>query len=667
MIVQIKRIILLLGIVCLPIETIFSQHSSKNNYTGAWETPTSWSPTWPVPQTNISGYNITINGYITVNGSLSFFGAPTNLIINDTLVIKGDLFLDNNNDLTINDNGILIVRGNLSMHNHSEIIANGYLIITGNIDKQGPNHEGSLTSNDNPVKVFVGGPIFPGDLTHNEPNYPALNCTAPITIRYPHSNCSYGDMTDIINDPIYPFFQSTCTIATPTITAGGPTTFCAGGNVNLTSSPGTTYLWSNGATTQSINITASGSYTVQVTNASGCMSAASAATVVTVNALPVTPTITAGGPTTFCNGSSITLTSSAEASYLWSNGASTQSINITASGSYTVKVTNASGCQSAASTVTVVTVNALPITPTITADGPTTFCTGGNVTLTSSAESSYLWSNGATTPSINITASGSYTVQVTNASGCQSAASTVTVVTVNALPITPTITASGPTTFCDGGSVTLSSSAGSNYLWSNGATTASINIATSGSYTVQVASASGCQSALSAAIPVTVNAVPVTPTITASGATTFCDGSSATLTSSPEAIYLWSNGATTQGINITTAGSYIVQVTSASGCQSAASVATIITVNALPLTPTITAESPTTFCDGDTVTLTSSTGMDYLWSSGATTQSVDIINAGSYTVQISNVSGCQSAPSLATVVTVNALPVTTASNNGCLL
>jgi len=161
MIVQIKRIILLLGMVCLPIVTIFSQHSSKNNYTGAWETPTSWNPTWPVPQTNISGYNITINGYITVNGSLSFSGTPTNLIINDTLVIKGDLFLDDNNDLTINDNGILIIRGNLFMHNHSEIIANGYLIITGYIDKHCPNHEGSLTSNDNPVKVFVGGTISP--------------------------------------------------------------------------------------------------------------------------------------------------------------------------------------------------------------------------------------------------------------------------------------------------------------------------------------------------------------------------------------------------------------------------------------------------------------------------------------------------------------------------
>jgi len=202
--------------------------------------------------------------------------------------------------------------------------------------------------------------------------------------------------------------------ATPTITASGPTTFCAGGNVTLTSSAGTSYLWSNGATTQSINVSSAGSYKVQVTNASGCLSAASATTAVTVNAIPVTPTISPGGPTTFCAGGSVTLTSNAEASYLWSNGASIQSINITASGSYTVKVTNASGCQSAASIATVVTVNALPVTPTITADGPTTFCTGGNVTLTSSSESSYLWSNGSTTPSINITASGSYTVKVTN-------------------------------------------------------------------------------------------------------------------------------------------------------------------------------------------------------------------------------------------------------------
>src|ERR1035437_4944595 len=437
--VQIKRIILLLWITCLPIQLIFSQHSSKNNYTGAWETPTSWSPTWAVPQTNINPYDITINGFITVNSSLSFSGT-SDLIINDTLVINGDLSLNDNCDLTINNNAILIVRGSVSFHNHSDIIANGYLIITGDIDKSGPFDEGSCTSNDNPAKVFIGGNISPITITDNEPNFPALNCTAPIPIRYPNSHCSYGDMTDLISDPIYPFFQSTCTIATPTITAGGPTTFCTGGNVTLTSSAGTTYLWSTGATTASINATTAGSYTVKVKNANGCQSTASAATAVTVNALPATPTITAGGPTTFCIGGNVTLTSSAGTTYLWSTGATTASISTTTAGSYTVKVTNANGCQSATSAASAVTVNALPPTPTITAGGPTTFCAGGNVTLTSSADATYLWSTGATTPNINITTAGSYTVKVTNANGCQSATSAASAVTVNALPPTPTIT-----------------------------------------------------------------------------------------------------------------------------------------------------------------------------------------------------------------------------------
>src|ERR1035437_2022518 len=498
--VQIKRIILLLWITCLPIQLIFSQHSSKNNYTGAWETPTSWSPTWAVPQTNINPYDITINGFITVNSSLSFSGT-SDLIINDTLVINGDLSLNDNCDLTINNNAILIVRGSVSFHNHSDIIANGYLIITGDIDKSGPFDEGSCTSNDNPAKVFIGGNISPITITDNEPNFPALNCTAPIPIRYPNSHCSYGDMTDLISDPIYPFFQSTCTIATPTITAGGPTTFCTGGSVNLTSSPGTTYLWSNGPTTQIINVTTAGSYTLKVTNASGCQSAASAAIIVTVNALPATPTITAGGPTTFCTGGNVTLTSSAGTSYLWSTGATTASINATTAGSYTVKVKNANGCQSTASAATAVTVNALPATPTITASGPLIFCSGGSVTLTSSAGTTYLWSTSATTASTNITTAGSYTVQVSNANGCQSAASVATAIVVNALPV-PTESNNGPV--CAGSALSLTGGPASMtiYYWrgpaeftsllQNPSVSDSATLNMAGVYTLIVTNINGC-------------------------------------------------------------------------------------------------------------------------------------------------------------------------------
>ncbi|MCC7504825.1 MAG: T9SS type A sorting domain-containing protein, partial [Saprospiraceae bacterium] len=92
-------------------------------------------------------------------------------------------------------------------------------------------------------------------------------------------------------------------------------------------------------------------------------------------------------------------------------------------------------------------------TPTITADGPTTFCQGSSVKLTASPASSYLWSNGATTPSITVSTPGNYTVMVTNAGGC-SAASSATTVTVN--PVLPaSVAIIGPMTICLGQNATF--------------------------------------------------------------------------------------------------------------------------------------------------------------------------------------------------------------------
>ncbi|MBK9418907.1 MAG: HYR domain-containing protein [Flavobacteriales bacterium] len=150
--------------------------------------------------------------------------------------------------------------------------------------------------------------------------------------------------------------------ATPTIGAGGPLTFCAGGSVTLTSSSATGNVWSTGATTQSITANASGNYSVTVTDGNGC-SATSAGTTVTVNPDPATPTITAGGPLTFCAGGNVTLTSSSATGNVWSTGATTQAITVSTSGTYSVTVTNGNGC-SATSAGTTVTVNPNPATPT---------------------------------------------------------------------------------------------------------------------------------------------------------------------------------------------------------------------------------------------------------------------------------------------------------------
>lgn len=363
------------------------------------------------------------------------------------------------------------------------------------------------------------------------------------------------------------------------ITPSGATTFCQGGSVILAANTGTSYVWSTGATTQNINVTTSGNYTVTVTT-SGSGSAVSSPVTVTVNALP-TASITAGGATTFCQGGSVTLTASAGSSYLWSPGnQTTQAIAVTTTGSYTVRVTNANGC-SATSGAKSVTVNSLP-TATISASGPLNINQGSTVTLTASAGSSYLWSPGnQTTQSITVGSAGSYTVRVTNSNGC-SATSGASVVTINGTA-TATITAGGPTTFCQGGTVTLTANTGTSYLWSNSATTQTITVSSGGSYTVKVYN--GVTSATSAPTVVTVNALP-TATITAGGATTFCQGGSVTLTSSSGSSYLWSPGnQTTQSISVTATGNYTVRVTNSSGCTKISS-AVSVTVTSCGTCPT---------------------------------------------------------------------------------
>ncbi len=307
------------------------------------------------------------------------------------------------------------------------------------------------------------------------------------------------------------------------ITNTGLSTFCQGLSTNLSANTGAglSYNWyqdgqllSGSTNNQIANKT--GNYICKVTNANNCSQFSNGIDIV-VNNLPVS-NITTNGNTTFCQGGNVTLSASSSNSYLWSTGATTSSISVAVSGNYTVKVSDANGCQNT-STATLVTVNTLP-SVSITANGNTTFCQGNNVTLTSTTGSSFLWSSGETTQVIIVSNSGNYSVKLTDANGCKNT-STITTVKVNSLP-NASITSNGKVNYCQGEtiSVSLVSSNGSSYLWSNGGATSSITPTTAGNYTVQVTDANGCKNTSSATV-VSVNTLPVA-TITASGSTTFC-------------------------------------------------------------------------------------------------------------------------------------------------
>ena len=167
---------------------------------------------------------------------------------------------------------------------------------------------------------------------------------------------------------------------------------------------------------------------------------------------------------------------------MWQPGGTTGStLIVNASGNYTATITDANGCISTSTPINI-TVVAQPIA-TITPSGPTTFCQGGSVTLSAAYPTGILWNTGSTATSLTVSASGTFSYIVDLGNGC-SDTSAITTVTVNPNP-TPQIAVSGPISFCQGGSVTLTSNYNSGNNWSNGLITNSINVNASGQGSAQ--------------------------------------------------------------------------------------------------------------------------------------------------------------------------------------
>lgn len=368
----------------------------------------------------------------------------------------------------------------------------------------------------------------------------------------------------------------------PIVNAGPDTVnICYGGSIQLqpaitsTAQP-LSYLWEPSAGLSAVNTPnpiaspiASQVYTITVTDNNGCSK--SDQLLIRVIDLPK-PVITSPNVGTPCEGQTVRLDAGAGfATYLWSTGATTRTIDVTKAGSYTVRVTNSFTCEGQ-SVPYVLTLNRTP-TPQIT--GPSQTCVNSTAVYSVTAVSgdAYVWTvtngtirSGAGTPTISVqwgsTGTGTVTCKQTSSAGCvgTSAPMNVTFGTV----IVPTITVSGSTTLCDGESIELDAGVYSSYQWSTGATTRKITVTTAGSYTVTVAEPGGC-SGTSLPIVVTTKPAPATPSIVRTQNTLEC--------SVVGAAYQWSESntpipfATQRTYTVVSPGSYRVRVTAENACS----------------------------------------------------------------------------------------------------
>lgn len=433
---------------------------------------------------------------------------------------------------------------------------------------------------------------------------------------------------------------------------------CNGGNNGSATAtptggtPGFTYVWSNGQSTQTATGLAAGTHTVTVTDANNCQFVTTTTvTEPTALATTVTPinALCSGG-----NSGSATANPSGGTpgyTYVWDNGQLTQTATGLASGTYTVTVTDANGC----TVVNTVTINQ-PVLLSSTVSQTNVLCNGGNSGSASVTPAggtpnySYAWSpNGGNAATANNLTAGNYVVTVTDANGCTTTNS-VTVTEPTALAATSTQTNVG----CNGGSngsASVNVSGGTanyTYAWSPfGGNASSASGLIAGSYVVTITDANGCTTT----VPVTITQ-PTAVTLAATSTNVLCNGGntgSATATSgggTPGYSYQWSpsggNAATATGLSV---GTYQCVVTDANGCTA---LTTVTISEPPPITLSVSGNDSACRWDNTVLTATPAGGTPaytYAWSpvsGNGSTITVSPSVSTSYTVTMTDANGCVS-------------------------
>lgn len=219
-------------------------------------------------------------------------------------------------------------------------------------------------------------------------------------------------------------------------------------------------------------------------------------------------------------------------------------------------------------------------------------CSGGGIRLQAQpAGAVYLWSNGANSREISVRSSGEVSVLIIDPLGCSGSTSSTMILE---LPRAPKILGSSSVTICAGTNTELRAESGfSRYLWSNGATSVSIIVQTSGTYFVTAFTASGCSSqslpvrvSVKTASSLTIDAIANS----SSGTVSICEGDQIPVSASSGFVsYQWSNGQNSRAVVLSSSGNYTVSGTTQDGCITTASL-TLRTI-ARPSKPILNVEN----------------------------------------------------------------------------
>jgi len=511
---------------------------------------------------------------------------------------------------------------------------------------------------------------------------------------------SNGASTEDLNNLVAGAYSATVTdfngcTATRTVNITQPTALvtgttqvniaCNGGNIgsiNLTVSGAIspyTYAWSNGASTQNISGLTAGAYNVTVADLNGC-TATRTATITQPSGITITPTTVNPSCQGNNNGTINIVTSGGTGAftYNWGGGITSQNRTGLTAGTYSITVTDANGC-TASATQTLTQPSTLSVTNVATPIN----CNGGNngtITTTTTGGTTpytYNWGGGITTPNRSGLVAGTYTLTVTDANGC-SATTNRTITQPTALVLSRLITNVSCNTG-NNGAIQLTATGGTSpysYNWGGGITSKDRSGLGAGTYTVTVTDANSCTATISStitqpsAISVTSTPTQVTCHGLSNGAiTTSVTGGVASYT------YLWSNGATTANITGLTAGTYTLTVTDNNGCTAVHS-RTINQPTLISISETIT---DATCAPGNNGAINTSVSggsgpYTYNWGGGITSPNRSALFAGTYTVTVTDATGC----TVAKAITVSQLgtsmnltsvvtPITCAgTNNGAI-